>query len=771
MSDGHPAEETAVAAAFLQRYLADQEAGAPRSADEYRALWPGMSHVIDRELAALSERATVRTLGGYEIERELGRGGQAVVWLARDPVLERRVALKVLDVLGDVTSEMLARFRREAEVAARLDHSGICGVLDTGIDDGRAWIAMNYVPGETLAARLEAARAGGPTPWTREQLDEVAGLFEEAARALHAAHEAGVIHRDLKPGNLMVTPEGRMVILDFGLAGDELGATLTRTGDVFGTPTYMSPEQLRGRVRLDRRTDVYSLGAALFEALAHVPPLTAPTREALYRAILEDEAPDVRRRNDAIPRDLAVIIATALDKQPDRRFQSAADLAEDLRRFQGREPIRARPVSSLRRVGSWVQRNPVISALATGLFVTLVGGLLFVSGLLAESEGTRSDLQDANVQLANQLSDVITGRAKRRADDVQRLLERGFLEAMGATVGTAAETFEQLLALEPEHKGAILGRVFVESGRDPRTALAVLARVSPPIANDPDVLWMRALLLDQAGRQGEAAALYASAGEEAGDLRLYLMALREIRWFMPPIDLEASRRAHGLFRDAVLRSPYPQYHYVHSLLMSASYARDREDMDQAAAVLEHHWPDQPGTWDAIAQFYLPVDVERAVAALEHQLELGESAAPCCGLAHVAMQSGDDEQARVWFDRAVAVEPDFAPAWYMRGDLSRRQGELDAARLDFIESIHRDSYYPPAWDGLRSVHEAAGDVSAARADFNALAEAHPAVYHAPFQLALFLELRGPREDVLELLERAADLAPHDAAVRRKLDALR
>jgi serine/threonine protein kinase len=703
MSDAPSAQQAAAVAAFLQRYLADQEAGVSRTADEYRAMWPAQAQTIERELAALRRRDGSRAIGGYEIERELGRGGQAVVWLARDAKLGRSVALKVLDAPGEVSAEMLARFRREAEVAARLDHPGICGVLDTGIDPGvdrtRAWIAMRFVPGETLAARLAAERAAGPSPWTRAAQDEVARLFEEAARALHAAHEAGVIHRDLKPGNLMVTPEGHMVILDFGLAGDELGATLTRTGDVFGTPTYMSPEQLRGRVPVDRRSDVYSLGASLFEALSHAPPFAAPTREALYRAILEDEASDVRRRNDAVPRDLAVIVATALEKHPDRRFQTAADLAEDLRRFRAGETIRARPVGPLRRTGSWVQRNPVVTSLAVGLFVTLTGGLLFVSGLLAASEETRSDLQDANVKLENQLSDVMTGRAKRRADRVQRLLERGFQQAMGASVGSSAATFDELLALAPTHKGAILGRAFVAP---PDEASGVLERIAAPLADDRDVLWMRALFLDQAGQADEAAALYERAGAAESDLRLYLMGLREIRWFLPPIDAAGAKRAHALFRAAVLRSPYAQYHYVHSLLMSAGYAGERAALDEAAAALEYHWSDQPGTWDAIAQFYFPLDRERATEAMRRHLALQESAAPCCGLASDALQRGALDEARDWFDRAIAAEPAFAPAWYMRGDLSRRQGKLDAARADFEEAVRLDARYSPAIEALRAL---------------------------------------------------------------------
>ena len=227
-------------------------------------------------------------VGSYRLVRELGRGGQAIVWLAEDSRIGRQVALKMLPHLGPGGEEALRRFRREAEVTARLEHPGICGIYDADIDGETPYIAMRLVAGRTLAQILSEARkqenADVSTSWPPSSalgVRRVLHLFERVARALHAAHEAGVVHRDVKPGNVMIAEDESPVLLDFGLARDEQSdvATLTQSGDVFGTPAYMSPEQLTGGgAAIDRRTDVYSLAASLHEALTLSRPYEAPTR-------------------------------------------------------------------------------------------------------------------------------------------------------------------------------------------------------------------------------------------------------------------------------------------------------------------------------------------------------------------------------------------------------------------------------------------------------------------------------------------------------------
>ncbi len=393
-------------------------------------------------------------VGPYRLVRELGRGGQAIVWLAEDSRIGRQVALKMLPHLGPGGDEALRRFRREAEVAARLEHPGICSVFEAEIDHGTPYIAMRYVSGETLARRIATARDAHDAPPDRDALRDLALLFEKAARALHAAHEAGIVHRDVKPANLMITPEGEPVVLDFGLAREDDAAAqaVTLTGETSGTPAYMSPEQMTGRSRPDRRTDVWSLGIALYESTTLAHPFASATRESLFQAILSDDPADPRRLNTAIDRDFATILETATAKERDRRYQTALDLAEDLRRWRANEPIRARPVSRLERVGRWMQRKPALAASLAAAVVLLIAASAFLSyGIGAAS---RADAE-AKLRSLAQAAQTSAESAQSKAEEAQRLAE---------TERARAETARA--ALEQVQKDRALGEALDELGME-----------------------------------------------------------------------------------------------------------------------------------------------------------------------------------------------------------------------------------------------------------------------------------------------------------------
>jgi formylglycine-generating enzyme required for sulfatase activity/tRNA A-37 threonylcarbamoyl transferase component Bud32 len=336
------------------------------------------------------------TVGDLTVIREIGRGGQGMVYLAQDRWLGRPVALKMLAPGAFPDGRRADRFRREARVAARLDHPGICAVHDVGRHGTRPYVVLRYVEGETLALRLADQRANGSLP-ARNGVMEALRLVERAARAVHAAHEAGITHRDLKPANIMVTPSGDPVVLDFGLAADETSpVSLTLSGDVFGTPDYMAPEQIASGRGADRRSDVYALGATLHECLTLQPPFRAPTRSGLYRAILDQEPPDARRSNGSVPRDLAVVVTTALAKEPDRRYQTASDLAEDLRRVRESRTILARPAGPIARGYRWVRRNPALAGTAAVTVLALAGGLAATSGALQVTRASLEQTRRAN---------------------------------------------------------------------------------------------------------------------------------------------------------------------------------------------------------------------------------------------------------------------------------------------------------------------------------------------------------------------------------------
>lgn len=338
--------------------------------------------------------STPDTIGPYSLLRKLGSGGQATVWLAEDTRLRRKVALKLLQTEhGPLSRDKLARFRREAEAVSKLDHPNICALLDASETDGLACLAFRYVEGTTLAewiaqtikrrAGLEAADPESPSdpihtdPSSREGIKCIAAMFEKLARALQRAHEHGLVHRDVKPGNVMITPDGEPVLLDFGLARDELASQdgLTLSGALVGTPAYMSPEQLvPRRVPPDRRADVYSLGATLYEALTLQRPFDDTTPAELYQRILHSDPAPAISLNRQIPRDLLVVLQTAMEKDRNRRYQTAQEFADDLRRYLQFEPIRARPIGRLLRLKRWGQRHP-----AAAVTIASLGALLAVT--------------------------------------------------------------------------------------------------------------------------------------------------------------------------------------------------------------------------------------------------------------------------------------------------------------------------------------------------------------------------------------------------------
>jgi len=346
----------------------------------------------------IGERVGGEAIGHYRLLRELGRGGQGQVYLAEDTRLPRLVALKLLRASPAPSAGILLRFQREAAALSKLEHPGICTVFEAGIADSFPFIAMRYLEGRTLAediAERREARARG-APLSGEDVTRALSLVERAARALHAAHRAGLIHRDLKPGNIMVTEDGSPVLLDFGLVHDESGGgmTLTRSGDLLGTPAYMSPEQLStDGGRIDARSDVYSLGVTLYEALTLRLPFDAPTAPRIYRKILQEPPPDPTRDNRFIPRDLKVVVETALEKDRSRRYQTAIDLAEDLRRVRESETILARPAGPLLRLRRWAQRNPVLATSLSSVFLILVTALA-ISLVLLDRVRREKDAKD-----------------------------------------------------------------------------------------------------------------------------------------------------------------------------------------------------------------------------------------------------------------------------------------------------------------------------------------------------------------------------------------
>ena len=356
---------------------------------------------------------TMPSIPGYEIAGELGRGGMGVVYQARHVKLDRMVALKMLREGSDAHADTLARFRTEAEAIARLQHPNIVQVFEVGEHQGTPFLAMEFCPGGGLDRKL----GGIPLAST-----DAAALVETLALAVEAAHRARIIHRDLKPANILLSADGIPKISDFGLARkvDEEGHT--QTGAVLGTPSYMAPEQARGDGEVGPAVDTYALGAILYELLTGRPPFRGSTTFHTIQQLLNEEPTLPRQFNRTVPRDLESICLKCLEKKPAQRYVSPAVLAEDLRRFQAGEPIRARPVGSIERSWRWCRRNPAVSTLVGAVAsVMLLGTVVSVffavrSGEDAATAERKADEARTEAQLKEQQR-LEAERRKKEADE------------------------------------------------------------------------------------------------------------------------------------------------------------------------------------------------------------------------------------------------------------------------------------------------------------------------------------------------------------------
>jgi serine/threonine-protein kinase len=406
----------------------------PELLEEVRKQWKRMSALqaklearfptarmqLGEDSQAQGPFAQLPQIAGYEVEGVLGQGGMGVVYKARHVKLDRAVAVKMLLAGTYAGPQELARFLGEAKAVAGLRHANIVQVHDVGEVDGRPFFTMEFLEGGNLAQRI----AGQPQPG-RQASETVAALAE----AIQVAHRSGIIHRDLKPANILLTADGTPKISDFGLARRvQTDEHLTFSGARIGTPSYMAPEQALGRPGLiGPAVDVYSLGAVLYEMITGRPPFRAETARETERQLLTEEPVPPRRLNPAVPRDLETICLKCLQKNPQRRFESAGALAADLRRFQRGEVIAARPASLVERGGRWVRRHPtLVAALSFGLLVMLaaLGGALW---LIAEHKTNRQaievDLQEAaKLQRLSHWSEARTALERARA----RLGDRGF---------------------------------------------------------------------------------------------------------------------------------------------------------------------------------------------------------------------------------------------------------------------------------------------------------------------------------------------------------
>ncbi|MFT4542826.1 MAG: serine/threonine protein kinase/formylglycine-generating enzyme required for sulfatase activity [Planctomycetota bacterium] len=466
---------------LLDSFLAQRKEGAGLEFEEWAANYSDHTEALcaaweNWQLAAGDLEANPNPYGtsvpfgpGQEISkftliRHLGGGGQADVWEAEQAELGRRVALKLLRP-DRVSARDLALFQREARAGARLRNESVVAVYDYGQEGEIYWIAQELVPdGRTLRNRIDEARQGAvadPTWYT-----EVAQLVQRIAAALQLAHDAGIVHRDIKPQNILLTPDGSPKVGDFGLARVEDTSALSQSGQLVGTYLYMSPEQVAAHTsRIDHRTDIFSLGVVLYEMLTLMRPFDGDTAHQICTRILQREPPEPRLLFSRIPRELSVICCKALEKDVGKRYANMSALSEDLDRFLTHRPILAKPPTTLERGLKWIRRNPTKSvavALASVAFVVISG----MGVRLAQSNsalGLSISAEKQNAELARLNAEAATEnavRANENAIEAQRVTADVLRLSISQDYGDLIASQAELWPAYPEQIDAL--RTWIE---------------------------------------------------------------------------------------------------------------------------------------------------------------------------------------------------------------------------------------------------------------------------------------------------------------------
>ncbi len=576
--------------------------------------------------------AGLKRIEHFQIQRELGAGGMGTVYLARDERMKRDVALKVMS--GHQSSDKAGRrFEQEAWIAGRLDHPGIVKVYERGQWEELSYFAMELVDGGSLADVIESMRRAGRNEalglefGTSQYIHWALRTAIEAARALDFAHRQGIVHRDVKPVNLLLSRTlGAVKLADFGIAMDIEATRMTTAGTVLGTVLYMAPEQIRGDTqKIDARTDVYALGVTLFESITLEMPYVGVTQQLYMSQVLTTETRRARKLNGRVSRDLDTVLRKAMEKAPADRYQTAAAFADDLENVLHLRPIAARPVGRARRTAKWIRRRPVHAALVA----TLVVG--------APAAG------------------YIGARALRERAAARRLLIADSLDearwlGQRAEYGAMLKRAEALLAMEPDNVMAVRHRAMARfrlaeaagettAGQALRTQ--ALGDADTVIDAAPKAAWphtLKAWMLTQMGRADDAAAEAARAAALRSD---------------PPSDEDVGEEA----RLATARADHRLAVDLHSELIRRNPDSARAVMARALAYENLGEPD-----NALVDY-------RVAVGLDPDYDLA-----MISIAQLSARSGRLDDAEAHLERALAVDPENPFALETQGMILVRQGQ-------------------------------------------------------------------------------------------------
>jgi len=691
-------------------------------------------------------------LGRYVLEKELGAGGSGVVWLARDPQLGRQVAIKIL---SGASQDDIARFDREAQTAASLQHPNIAPIFEVGRHENRPYIAMQYVDGQSLDELMHQRKPG---------VREAVAMIRDAARAVHYAHQRGVIHRDLKPHNIMVQtgsikgPEGALIfVMDFGLARrTDVQSSISVTGMLLGTPSYMSPEQAKGDTDLDARTDVYGLGATLYTLVTGRPPYSGNTPlEIVLKAADGDIAPPRRLRRE-LHRDIETIIVMAMARERERRYRTAADLADDLQCFLDSEPIHARPASIVYTLTLRLRRHPARFAAGVACLLALATIAAFFGQRLARESEALDHLRQANEHhAAGRWPDALAHfegyLAWRKSDpdaEAKRDACRGKIElqrrivALDADVRQAAELVDSASGYlnEPEYDPAAVWKLIDH-------AAARLDRILGEVPDMPTARYHRArarrLHVEHVkAREDIDRAIELEPGNIPARIeRARVIAESVIDMFIDraPVSRERATAVHAML--AVARVDLDRLSGVDRSTLSP-----RQNRDLAVVLALQDLFGDGG------------NVFQSTKALRERVEKRNDAEMYMWLGALYWRTRVTKEAAEFIDKALAGRPCFPRALYVRASLATESGRQEEALRDLNEAIRLLPFHPAFWALRGHVHGMAGRRDLGIADALRAIELDPNWYDAYFVAGNIHLQADRREKALEFYDRLEKLNP-------------
>lgn len=693
------------------------------------------------------------SLGEFEVVREIGRGGMGVVYLARQKSLGRLVALKVISRTSVLSESTRNRFLRESEALASLAHPNVVPVFAAGEDKGTLYMAMGLVEGVSLADVLDSVRCCDPseqanTAWhktvqhgaatpaesvpdetgkhrqpvhlDKEYIRLVCRAMVAVARALHAAHGRGIVHRDVKPSNILLDSQGEAHLVDFGLASTETQPHVTMTGDFLGTPHYVAPEQVSGHPeRVDRRADVYSLGATFYECLTLTTPFAGKSTPEILAQVVQGERQGMRRLNPSLPKDLEAVVAKAMELAPDARYATASDFADDLDRFLDGRPVQAKRAGLAMRAAKRIRRRPVHTALAALLVFCTAGGIaLLLHWHAAAKHAEYERLMDEGEVLLHRAT--VAPRPMWLPDVIERFR------------GEALERFNQALSLRPQSFRARMQRARLRGESPTELSLAIedawTAAQSRPEARSTRLLGMyleTRHASEYAGAKDEVeAALEAAKGVDAEDA-----------FFLGELAFAAGLRTTAFkhYSDCLAQQPNSYWAILHRTRVSGGgeqSPKDRILRDLTAA--RSLRPDLPFSYAQLATW--------------HSIE------------------GNHEEAQELLQKAIAIAPDDIMLHLALSDICAKIKDFDSA-LHAAEQAALLDDGGHALGRMAEVYRLRGEEERALSCYDqAIGRSRPDLpFDRPYllrQKAQLLKSLGRNREALTCYEQALDLVPDD-----------